>query len=921
MPNPAFDTSDFEPLSGSKPKFDTSDFEPIGPKAAVDKSVGKPKASLAPIRTGPGYGPKPGEMTRAEELFPTGQWRDLIPQTGRDWLESGKSAAKGGWEALKGLTGLKELVSPPTTTGGKVATMLLGPAGLIGTNLVNMASAGREEMLRKEAEERANPEGSPTVARAFRSAANIPILGPFAANVGEKVGAGNIAEATAETAANIWGVPEVTARVIGKIAKPNSAPISETAKAMKESGIPVGLQDYTNEGRGGRIATNFIQNRTLGREPIFQERQRQNVAARLAIDKAAELLAPPAEPAQTGTLAASYLKAMDESALESLTKAEAERVGKLNQEAQAAAKASAAESERAATLANVEGQAAQRGRETIKADLASRRLAAQSKSLKDLDTTISGLGEIHTPEVTGQAAQLAVRQNADAFRAQARQMYSKVDEMAEGIPVLISPIKDFFANLEQDLSGFAGKTAKLKGADVDKILADAREWKEAPNTVSFSEASDLLSALKSIGRESRDLINSRYPGAIKRMTDTLQSQMSKSASAIRKPEAMAAYESANKFYRENVTLFNDSTVADLMRKPPEAISAALWKPNNVTMTREMQQALKGQPEAWAALQRRGLQDLVEKSMDHGELNTAKLKQNWTALGPDMQGMLAGPQQNMLDAKIRQADAVGGPLREVTTPTLEKPPKFKPEEPTPYQEPKPIKPEPQHLALNSQERSVRIQLKTEPDNLAAKILDPDSGEFALEVKRSLQGSPELLAQTRRQAFERMVKDNTGLPVAGGEPVLNTRGIAKAWESLPLTTRSFIAGDKLNELNRLMKAMEGMDLKKIQTLHHAVYGGMIDPFIIGSSMSAALAGFLSHGAEGAGIGSGATAALALIGPRYIGRALTNPKMVKWLTEGLELRPGSQEAARWAARAGSFGLVPQSKAAPTPQLTPPQ
>ena len=722
-------------------------------------------------------------------------------------------------------------------------------------------------------------------------AAALPGIGPAAAQAGELIGGGEVARGLGQATGLLapFGVGAVVPKVITKATKPLLGAPSEATLARQETGIPTMLGQYSDTGSWGRrMLERFLMNRALGREPMFNAIQEQNTAAQAAAGRVTGSLGPEVSPLETGTAVERILKSADEAGLKSLADAEQERVARIN----------------------AEGEAAQRRGEVLQTDLRTRQAAAQAKATSDIQQTVSSLGDVNSPEVTGQAYHAAVRDNSNAFRMQARQLYSDLDNRIEQAGIVrsaisLQPIKDWMAKLAEDLGGVAGATASLKGVDVKALLETANRWKQAPMMASFADAQDVLSSLKSIGRDYTQLINSRYPGVVKKLTGMLEDEMQQKAAKV---GALDVYREANGFYKEGVTLYNDSAAADLMNKNPEQVAATVWKPGAVTPLKEVQRSLAGQPEAWRALQRRGVEDLLERSMKDGVLDGSRLQAEWAKLGPDMQKTMVGEGNwKPFSDQIRQLKATQVPLE------VEPVPKYK------AQQPKPVR-----LELTPQQDAIRKAAASKAEELAGTLLQRGGESIGNEMRTALSGQPQLWNQVRRQAFQQMIDKASQPSIAGGSPILNARQLISDWRKLSPGAQSLIAGDQLPQVNRLMSAINGLDLNKLNTLHAAIYGGILDPtagFVGATELGKAginllTLNFKRAALHGAGVVS---AAIFMLAPRYVARMITNPAGIKWLTAGTDIPLGTEQAAKWMAQAPPLAGAATKPQEPKPLISP--
>lgn len=837
-----------------------------------------------------------------------------------------------------------EMVNPMPIVRG-VGEALTGPSAWQRAH--SAIAAGRE--IRKGLPPPPGAEAMPLAESSAQMEPPYPFLAAPAVRAGGQAREGDIAGAAGTLTGAVLGpklIEKGVGKVAGKVAKPFKTPISESAQAAKELEIPTGIGEYSDTGnRGRRMFERWLANRSSGREPMFQFKQGQNTAANAAAERVAGAISPEAtSPLETGTAVRDILSKTDEAAQQSLIDAELQRVGRINAEAQAQQRASditrsgiqkqAEVSEpllrRETELANkpieLEAAATPRGVSKFQEDLQRQQSAGREQALADISAIANSVGEVHPPDAAGRAFHAGAQAEAQAFQNEARQRYAQVDALTAPPPLStattenlpfpnISPVKNWMAKVAQDLSGgVAPAVTGLKGGDVQKILEMAKQWDKVPNIVSFADGADVLSALKSIGRDYKGLINSRYPGMVRKLTGLMQDEMEKAA-AKAGPDALAAYKDANAFYRTGVELYNESAVADLMKKNPEEIARTVWRPGAVTPLRDVQRALTGQPEAWNTIRRRGLEDLIERSTKGGVLNGEKLRSEFAKLGPEMQKALVGEQnwqpfrRSIKDLQTLQIPAELEPPPSSSAKLLPPPELgagFGPEEKVRIAREQPQTPKPAKIELTAPQQALRTQAAKSPESIAAALVNPGAESMARELRSALASEPEVWNKVRRNAFEELRASASTPGVSGGAPILNGRKMLKNWEDLGPGVQSVLGGAQLPEINKLMKAVSNLDMEKLKTLHTAIYGGFFDQSAIAASMVELF--------RGEYIGAAAAAAYVLA-PEYLAKAITSPKGRQWLTEGLKLKTGTPEAAKWALR-GAIYLKAQQPLAPPPQ-----
>lgn len=224
----------------------------------------------------------------------------------------------------------------------------------------------------------------------------------------------------------------------------------------------------------------------------------------------------------------------------------------------------------------------------------------------DIENFAATFAKNGTKEDVGAVIQDSIDNGTAAFRAKAKSYYSKVDQLAGGASVDVTPVQALAGQLKEQFA--AGLPGAAPGATA---VLDSLMSRNAP-ALSFGDAQVLRSDLLAITRSSTDLIPARAQKIAGELAATLDRQMETAAAGL-SDDALGAWRMANRFYKSGQETFNNKLIKSLANKDPEAVySAAVknGKPGTIRRVREIVGA-----DDWTQVQGQFLSDLMGKSTD------------------------------------------------------------------------------------------------------------------------------------------------------------------------------------------------------------------------------------------------------------------------------------------------------------------
>lgn len=180
----------------------------------------------------------------------------------------------------------------------------------------------------------------------------------------------------------------------------------------------------------------------------------------------------------------------------------------------------------------------------------------------------------------------------------------------------INPTRKLAEQLKSEYA--AGlKTVMPEAARVlDDILG-----RNAP-TLSFADAQVLRSDLLAVGRTSTEQIPGRAQATAKQLAAQLDSSMADAATKLG-PDAIAAWRTANQFWKTGKETFNNRLIKSIAAKDPEAVFQAAIRNGMPGTIRRMRQIVGN--DNWTAIQGQFLADALAKATDTaGELSGSGL---------------------------------------------------------------------------------------------------------------------------------------------------------------------------------------------------------------------------------------------------------------------------------------------------------
>lgn len=229
-----------------------------------------------------------------------------------------------------------------------------------------------------------------------------------------------------------------------------------------------------------------------------------------------------------------------------------------------------------------------------------------------------------TPEEVGIIFQNAKAAKDAVYKRLAGMKYSRVDKMAGGASVSLSPIKNEAATIMETASkrrGIGGSDAK--DALLKKVL-------ELDDSVTFKEAqairAGLLDEISSMSAKA-DI----GKGMARKFVSLIDNSMETSAKKL-SPEAYKSWRDANQFYREYKGLFGNDFMHSLdkiAQNAPEKVVDKVFQKGAITQIRNVKSIVSGK--TFNDLKAAYLRKIMQESLDDGG----------TIIGEKMGGKLKG----------------------------------------------------------------------------------------------------------------------------------------------------------------------------------------------------------------------------------------------------------------------------------------
>ena len=226
------------------------------------------------------------------------------------------------------------------------------------------------------------------------------------------------------------------------------------------------------------------------------------------------------------------------------------------------------------------------------------------------DSIIDQFGQRTDPADLGNLFVAAIEENKKVHAEAARVLYNNVDKLADNVTVPTSSLKKFVKPMGEISSELGNIEAKNAGDDLVSAILDL------PNELDFKTAVELRSRLLSRVDEF-SVLNKKAPaiGKAKKLISILDRNIEESLG----PEALEAWRTANRFYKDGQKKFNNTLIRRLVKfaddtgTGAEMIAPAIFKPGHVSAVRKVKTALANNPEEWRKLQGFFVQHLLSKA--------------------------------------------------------------------------------------------------------------------------------------------------------------------------------------------------------------------------------------------------------------------------------------------------------------------
>jgi hypothetical protein len=214
------------------------------------------------------------------------------------------------------------------------------------------------------------------------------------------------------------------------------------------------------------------------------------------------------------------------------------------------------------------------------------------------DNLVDRLGPRLNPEEIGELFLSAAEGKRDAFSAAAKGLYREVDELSKLVRVPTSSIKKTAEILDKRLivrDPVTGKPSapSLQSRTIIRILNDMKGLRDS---VTFSEAQSFRSDLLGITRSTvtGELLPGKVVSALNELGKSFDTAITKQGNELT-PEALRAFRRANSMWKQGKEFFNDKLITSLLKKAPEEIGKAVFKPKRVTQIRQIKRFVGNDP--------------------------------------------------------------------------------------------------------------------------------------------------------------------------------------------------------------------------------------------------------------------------------------------------------------------------------------
>jgi len=259
---------------------------------------------------------------------------------------------------------------------------------------------------------------------------------------------------------------------------------------------------------------------------------------------------------------------------------------------------------------------------------------ARAGVLSDVaDDVISMFGKKVEPDEVGELFVDALENRNKTFGAVSNALYNTATELGEGSIVNIKPLKDFAKTSLGKVEDLKGLEAESAGDNLLKTILGMDD------SIDISAAKELKSRLFAKADEYKILNKSaKIIGKTKKLNELLFPQIMDSLP----DKAKTAWRQADTFHKTMSKKFNSTLLRRLVKKGeenPQAISRAIFKPNNFKTISKVKAALN--PKEWEAMQSYLMQDVFQRATREATTDASGKIIESTLMGQRMIDILVG----------------------------------------------------------------------------------------------------------------------------------------------------------------------------------------------------------------------------------------------------------------------------------------
>ena len=243
-----------------------------------------------------------------------------------------------------------------------------------------------------------------------------------------------------------------------------------------------------------------------------------------------------------------------------------------------------------------------------------------------VDDIVNRIGTKLTPEETGGLLNDAISGKFELFKEASSKMYSNVDAIVGKARVDLTPLKAFAKDRQFIVESRKGIGSTAAG---DSLLDKVGKLDD---TVTFEQAQSLRSAFyDELG--SAQVTKDKAAGLAKKFLSLTDHGMERAATNMG-PDALDAWRSANKFYREGKGLLRSKFITKMIAKDPELAVKAIFQPGKVSQISNVKKVVGENSEAWKNLKGSYLESIIRDAtgVESGELVGKRLLSSLKKMG-------------------------------------------------------------------------------------------------------------------------------------------------------------------------------------------------------------------------------------------------------------------------------------------------